>query len=638
MSKKAWISAVLVAAALWTSAGSASAADGNIEVSVQIGNENVTVNGEPIKVAKPYLSNNITLVPLRVITTAFGAEVTWNSSTNSILLTYNGSEIELTIGSKTVKAGGVASTLEAAPELSGGTTMVPLRFITQSFGAEVEFDAATQTITIRKNGTAGSADGQNDVVLDQDAGKTHIGDSHYGWSMSYLPELDYERLTFSGDVVRFNHLQDEFTITVLVGEDQPALSSQGLLNKLIDFVGDVKILSQSYVRDGGYAKVVSENDDGSISETRAYAKGDKQYLIDLTTDKENFDNKQRWASYVDLLDTFRLSFDRTASSYKDIANVSDGYALVEMNEYGVEFRIPANWYVSEASDNLMEQYVNEDGDQYFQSQVSSRKAGDTVEAWAGRVADQYYERYVEKFVKIGELEPITVGGIAGSSRINSTFTGSSWTEELEVFLMKGDYKYYFAVGVPEELPEAEKEKLREQLISSVRIDPSQMDPNLGELFDSWDNTNYERRFQLTNKKAKYTIDIPEYWEESENHDGGYAVEYFFGGGRFAVFADPTSEITAAEAVMGMDSSNREREQQDPSFELKSKSTVSMYGVTATKYDIAFKESGVQVFETYYFFEKAGLTYLILYTTLEHTATKSVLDRIAETIQSIEFSS
>jgi len=377
------------------------------------------------------------------------------------------------------------------------------------------------------------------------------------------------------------------------------LSSQGLLNKLIDFVGDVKILSQSYVRNGGYAKVVSENDDGSISETRAYAKGDKQYLIDLTTDKENFDNKQRWASYVE---------------------------------------IPANWYVSEASDNLMEQYVNEDGDQYFQSQVSSRKAGDTVEAWAGRVADQYYEHYVEKFVKIGELELITVGGIAGFSRMNSMFTGNSWTEELEVFLMKGDYKYYFAVGVPEDLPEAEKEKLREQLISSVRIDPSQMDPNLGELFDSWDNTNYERRFQLTNKKAKYTIDIPEYWEESENHDGGYAVEYFFGGGRFAVFADPTSETTAAEAVMGMDSSNREREQQDPSFELKSKSTVSMYGVTATKYDLAFKESGVQVFETYYFFEKAGLTYLIVYTTLEHTATKSVLDRIAETIQSIEFSS
>ncbi|TLS49755.1 copper amine oxidase N-terminal domain-containing protein [Paenibacillus antri] len=613
--------------------GTASAATAPVEVQVQIGNENVKINEQTIQVAKPYLSNNVTLVPLRVITSAFGAEVKWDEKTSSIGLAYEGRNIQLTIGSKNVSVDGESSTLEAAPELSSNTTMVPLRFITQTFGAAVNFDAATSTITIQK----GSSEAGEDIQLtDQDADSTHIGDSYYGWSIEYLPEISPWDNEFSTNFVRFDHLKDEFTLYVHVFEEQPEMSAQGLMKEAAEYA-DGSILSQTYVKNGGYAKVVSKDPDGTVSEIRVYMKGDKEYFVTLNTSTENFNDKQKWASYVSFLDTFSLSFDGGNPAYKDISNVKDGYRSIEASEYGLAFKVPVDWFQSETAFHKLDQYLNEDFDQYFQNQVTSREPGDTPEAWAGRIEKQYKDQYVSQYLKIGALQPIEIDGIKGVARTDLFGNGSSWHEEYEIFLMEGDYKYYFSIGYPEELPAKEKEELRSNIVKSIEIDPSAMSPNLGELYDSWDNTDYEHRVLVNNSKAKYSIKIPEYWMQGSDHDGGDSFSYILDGADFTVFSQLGTTLSRSDLINAMDAAVAKQSQDDPNYRLIGKSSVSLFGSTpATKFELSYKSNGYKILETAYIFEKNGRTYMIGYRVNEANATESTLRRIQETIDSIEF--
>lgn len=122
--------------------------DQSVHIQLKLGEEHITINDQTTSVETPYANNGVTLVPLRVITSAFGAALSWASETQTVGLTYNGTSISLQIGSTTATVNGKEEQIEVAPELKNGTTMVPLRFISEKFGASVKFDEATSTITI----------------------------------------------------------------------------------------------------------------------------------------------------------------------------------------------------------------------------------------------------------------------------------------------------------------------------------------------------------------------------------------------------------------------------------------------------------------------------------------------------------
>ncbi|MCM3173830.1 stalk domain-containing protein [Paenibacillus sp. MER 99-2] len=91
------------------------------------------------------------LVPLRGIFESLGANVTWNSSTQTVTAIREGRTIVLTIGSKIAYINGVAVTLSAKPQIINGVTMVPLRFVSEAFGGEVEWHGEAGSVTIFLN-------------------------------------------------------------------------------------------------------------------------------------------------------------------------------------------------------------------------------------------------------------------------------------------------------------------------------------------------------------------------------------------------------------------------------------------------------------------------------------------------------
>jgi hypothetical protein len=98
--------------------------------------------------APPMIVNGVTFVPLRFIGEALGAEVTWSPALQVVFLVKGSSRIQLTVESKLAIIDGRITQLLEAPRIQNGRTMVPLRFISEAFGADVTWDQVTKAVTV----------------------------------------------------------------------------------------------------------------------------------------------------------------------------------------------------------------------------------------------------------------------------------------------------------------------------------------------------------------------------------------------------------------------------------------------------------------------------------------------------------
>ncbi len=119
------------------------------QVELVVGQKNATIDGSPSAMDQAaYVKNGRTLVPFRFLGEALGAQIGWDNKTNTATLTLKGSEVKVTIKSKTAYINGKKTSLDVAAETKGGRTFVPVRFVSEALGADVQYDDETQTITI----------------------------------------------------------------------------------------------------------------------------------------------------------------------------------------------------------------------------------------------------------------------------------------------------------------------------------------------------------------------------------------------------------------------------------------------------------------------------------------------------------
>ncbi|GGG13345.1 hypothetical protein GCM10010912_67240 [Paenibacillus albidus] len=99
--------------------------------------------------SNPVTENGTTLVPMRPILEKLNVAVLWNPKTQTVTGTKNGLELSLQIGSTTATVNGEKKKLDAAPKTINNTTYVPIRFIGETIGYKVEWNAAQRTITLK---------------------------------------------------------------------------------------------------------------------------------------------------------------------------------------------------------------------------------------------------------------------------------------------------------------------------------------------------------------------------------------------------------------------------------------------------------------------------------------------------------
>ena len=112
----------------------------------------VKINGQQIAFdVPPQLINSRTMVPLRAIFEALGANVQWYQEQQSVSSVRGNTVISLNINDTTMYVNGEAKTLDTPACLVNGRTLVPVRAISEAFGATVNWDGTTNTVTITTN-------------------------------------------------------------------------------------------------------------------------------------------------------------------------------------------------------------------------------------------------------------------------------------------------------------------------------------------------------------------------------------------------------------------------------------------------------------------------------------------------------
>ena len=118
-------------------------------IKMKINDVNYSINGESKKMdAKPFIKNNRTLVPLRFVVEALGGEVNWDGENRLVSVNSNGKNIELKIDSPIIKIDGKDIKIDQAAIIKGDRTYVPIRFIAENLDMVVNYINESREIEI----------------------------------------------------------------------------------------------------------------------------------------------------------------------------------------------------------------------------------------------------------------------------------------------------------------------------------------------------------------------------------------------------------------------------------------------------------------------------------------------------------
>jgi hypothetical protein len=134
------------------------------KLSLQISNINsyIIKSGEvtslPPLDTPPIIYNGRTMVPIRLFIDTYGMKIKWEAETRKIYLEYGDKRIELQIGRKYAVVSSLAQPekqekiqLDTPPIIQNNRTLVPLRFIGETFGSYIEWNANEQRILVSWN-------------------------------------------------------------------------------------------------------------------------------------------------------------------------------------------------------------------------------------------------------------------------------------------------------------------------------------------------------------------------------------------------------------------------------------------------------------------------------------------------------
>ncbi len=113
---------------------------------------NVNVNGQPLQSdVKPFVNaDGRTMLPIRAIAEALGAQVQWDEATQTATLTLGAKTVKVTIGQNSILVDGQPVPMDTAAAMKDGRTLLPVRATSEAMGAKVGWDAQTKTVQLNR--------------------------------------------------------------------------------------------------------------------------------------------------------------------------------------------------------------------------------------------------------------------------------------------------------------------------------------------------------------------------------------------------------------------------------------------------------------------------------------------------------
>lgn len=109
---------------------------------------NVVINGEHQQFSTaPYILGETTYIPIRYVTEALGGSVWWNEESHTVGIQNDRTQIAFIVGAPNARVNGVQISMEPA-HININRTMVPIRFVSENLGMQVNWDNQSRTVII----------------------------------------------------------------------------------------------------------------------------------------------------------------------------------------------------------------------------------------------------------------------------------------------------------------------------------------------------------------------------------------------------------------------------------------------------------------------------------------------------------
>ncbi|URN95546.1 MAG: TraB/GumN family protein [Candidatus Pristimantibacillus lignocellulolyticus] len=308
----------------------------------------VSLNGEKVQFGEngPIIEKGTTLVPARKIFETLGYDVSWDKENEVVLAEKYGLSVALQIGNLTAYINGIEVELAAAPKVYNNTTYVPLRFISETIGFNVEWQGATGSILLTKEYSKGYI-----WKVEKDGVEVHLlGSIHMGDEKMYPLRDEIEQAFDNSD-----HLVVE--VNIAEGPDEKTAA---------------EIQAMQVYSDGTTLK------DHVSAETYARL---QSFLVELDLPTNSYDTFKPWAIYLDMANYVSLSsgyqgglgIDMYYLSRAQLANKP----ILELESYKSQLNIFDSY-----SKELQEQQVNEVLDGIFGITETTAETDTSLDALA----------------------------------------------------------------------------------------------------------------------------------------------------------------------------------------------------------------------------------------------------------------
>ncbi len=111
----------------------------------------VVVDGQPVTFegAQPRVYLGRIMVPVRGVFEQIGCYVEYDPAKHVITAQYQNQSVVLRLGNRIANRNGAEILMEVPAVVIAGNALVPLRFLAESIGAHVDYDAPSNTVTIK---------------------------------------------------------------------------------------------------------------------------------------------------------------------------------------------------------------------------------------------------------------------------------------------------------------------------------------------------------------------------------------------------------------------------------------------------------------------------------------------------------
>ena len=509
------LTAILAAAAVMSPMCSfAAELPESVEIDFAVGDSVLMVNGEQLEVTAPYIvGDGTTLVPVRVITEAFGAEVGWDGDTKTVTLEYPGVSITLQIGSLAAQVNDHTEQLAAAPELYNDTTMVPLRFISETFDAEVGWDAETSRVTVTKKASS------EQTQLETGTDKAYVGDSYYGWSIKNPTIMEMEERSFDGRETVF--MSESGFISITIEDMYDELTADDVYDQMADFVSDMTVSAADRTTDANGNEVFHfrAKDTEETYDLLAVIKDDRIYSAHAMALNDAADLND----IMDIAGSFSLT---VPEDMYDMTNIEDGKRTFTDDAMQVSLKLPADFYQQELGSTNEFRFVSEKNSAYGVS-LSIYSKTDTVTAAALAEEDRARNasRLNPELVTVSDMTNVSAAGAdALQYTVNVNGAGKKGSFVLkDTFFELGGYVYDIAC-------QTETAEAADEILASLAAE--QLDAEKTGVILKDIGTGGTTDFKLGTK----TVTLPEGWSSIVAASGSNVGMFMSDNGSASVLA------------------------------------------------------------------------------------------------------